>query len=33
MDAGEIIEMDAPDNFFNRPQHARTKAFLGQIQR
>jgi general L-amino acid transport system ATP-binding protein len=33
MDAGEIIEMDSPDNFFNRPQHARTKAFLGQIQR
>jgi general L-amino acid transport system ATP-binding protein len=32
MDAGEIIEMESPDNFFTRPQHARTQAFLGQIQ-
>lgn len=31
MDAGEIIEEGAPDKFFDTPQHARTKLFLGKI--
>ncbi len=31
MDAGMIIEMAAPEQFFNRPQHARTKQFLSKI--
>jgi general L-amino acid transport system ATP-binding protein len=31
MDAGEIVEMNAPAEFFARPQHERTKLFLGQI--
>jgi len=31
MDAGQIVEMNTPDEFFNRPQHERTKLFLSQI--
>src|SRR6201996_1378806 len=31
MDAGEIVEMNAPAEFFANPQHERTKLFLGQI--
>src|SRR5882724_1940348 len=31
MDRGEIIEQADPENFFNNPQHERTKLFLSQI--
>ena len=31
MDAGEIIEQNAPHEFFNNPRHDRTKLFLSQI--
>ena len=31
MDAGEIIEQNPPDEFFNNPQNERTKLFLSQI--
>ncbi len=31
MDAGQIIEMNEPAAFFDRPQHERTKLFLSQI--
>ncbi len=31
MDRGEIVEMAAPDEFFNNPQSERTKLFLSQI--
>ena len=31
MDEGEIIESNYPHNFFNNPQHDRTKLFLSQI--
>ena len=31
MDEGEIIESNDPNNFFNNPQHERTKLFLSQI--
>ena len=31
MDVGEIIEQNAPHEFFNNPQHERTKLFLSQI--
>jgi general L-amino acid transport system ATP-binding protein len=31
MDGGEIIEKNAPKEFFNNPQHDRTKLFLSQI--
>ena len=31
MDAGEIVEMNTPDQFFANPQHERTRLFLGQI--
>jgi general L-amino acid transport system ATP-binding protein len=31
MDAGEIIEENAPEEFFNNPQSDRTKLFLSQI--
>ena len=31
MDAGEIVEMNAPEAFFSNPQHERTKLFLSQI--
>jgi general L-amino acid transport system ATP-binding protein len=33
MDAGQIVEANAPDAFFNHPQHERTKQFLSQILR
>jgi len=33
MDAGQVIEANAPDEFFANPQHARTKLFLSQILR
>ena len=31
MDGGEIIEENNPNDFFNNPQHDRTKLFLSQI--
>lgn len=31
MDAGEVIEENTPDAFFNHPQHQRTRLFLSQI--
>jgi len=31
MDGGEIIEQNKPHEFFERPQHERTKLFLSQI--
>ncbi len=31
MDGGEIIEENDPNNFFDNPQHDRTKLFLSQI--
>ena len=31
MDAGQIVESNTPDAFFNRPQSDRTKLFLSQI--
>ncbi|PSC05498.1 ABC transporter ATP-binding protein [Alsobacter soli] len=31
MDAGQIVEMNTPDEFFRNPQHERTKLFLSQI--
>jgi len=31
MDAGQIIEENAPEAFFSNPQHERTKLFLSQI--
>ena len=31
MDAGQIIEMNEPEAFFNHPRHERTKLFLSQI--
>ena len=31
MDAGEIVESNAPDGFFSNPRHERTRAFLGRI--
>jgi general L-amino acid transport system ATP-binding protein len=33
MDAGEIVEIATPEEFFQNPRHARTKEFLGQILR
>ncbi|MDZ4740312.1 MAG: amino acid ABC transporter ATP-binding protein [Alphaproteobacteria bacterium] len=33
MDVGEIVEVAAPDDFFNNPKSARTKEFLAQILR
>ena len=33
MDRGEIVEIAPPDAFFTRPQHARTRQFLGQVLR
>jgi general L-amino acid transport system ATP-binding protein len=33
MDAGQIIEANEPEAFFNHPQHERTKLFLSQILR
>jgi general L-amino acid transport system ATP-binding protein len=31
VDAGQIIETNAPEEFFAHPQHERTKLFLSQI--
>jgi general L-amino acid transport system ATP-binding protein len=31
MDAGQIVEMNRPEEFFSNPQHERTKLFLSQI--
>jgi general L-amino acid transport system ATP-binding protein len=31
MDAGQIVEMNSPEEFFAHPQHERTKLFLSQI--
>lgn len=31
MDQGQIVEANAPDEFFKNPQHERTKLFLSQI--
>jgi spermidine/putrescine transport system ATP-binding protein len=31
MDAGQIVEVNTPDAFFDAPQHKRTQAFLSQI--
>jgi general L-amino acid transport system ATP-binding protein len=31
MDAGVVVEMAKPDDFFNRPQAERTQQFLNQI--
>ena len=31
MDAGQIVEVNAPEEFFDHPQHERTKLFLSQI--
>ena len=31
MDGGEILELNTPEEFFNQPQHDRTKLFLSQI--
>jgi general L-amino acid transport system ATP-binding protein len=33
MDTGQIIEANTPEEFFNHPQHERTKLFLSQILR
>jgi general L-amino acid transport system ATP-binding protein len=33
MDRGEIVEINAPQPFFDNPQHERTKLFLSQILR
>ncbi|MFZ5931376.1 MAG: amino acid ABC transporter ATP-binding protein [Pseudomonadota bacterium] len=31
MDAGQIVEENAPEEFFNHPRHPRTREFLSQI--
>ena len=31
MDAGQIVEVNGPDAFFDTPQHPRTQAFISQI--
>jgi general L-amino acid transport system ATP-binding protein len=33
MDDGQIVEMNEPKEFFERPRHERTKLFLSQILR
>jgi general L-amino acid transport system ATP-binding protein len=33
MDDGQIVEIDEPRNFFDHPQHERTKLFLQQVLR
>src|ERR1700686_4045318 len=33
MDSGQVIEANVPEEFFNHPQHERTKLFLSQILR
>ena len=32
MDAGKVLERATPDDFFNRPQHARAQQFLADIR-
>ena len=31
MDAGQVVEINTPEEFFSHPQHERTKLFLSQI--
>jgi general L-amino acid transport system ATP-binding protein len=31
MDQGQIVEQNSPKEFFDNPQHERTKLFLSQI--
>ena len=31
MDAGQVVEINTPEEFFNHPQHERTRLFLSQI--
>jgi general L-amino acid transport system ATP-binding protein len=31
MDAGQVVEINTPDEFFMHPRHERTKLFLSQI--
>jgi len=31
MDAGQIVESNTPQEFFNNPRHERARAFLSQI--
>jgi polar amino acid transport system ATP-binding protein len=31
MDEGQIVEVAAPDELYNNPQHARTRLFLSKI--
>jgi ABC-type polar amino acid transport system ATPase subunit len=31
MDEGRIVEAAPPQDFFEQPQHDRTRAFLGQL--
>jgi general L-amino acid transport system ATP-binding protein len=31
MDAGQIVEVNTPEEFFTHPQHERTRLFLSQI--
>jgi ABC-type polar amino acid transport system ATPase subunit len=31
MDAGQVVEENSPEDFFNNPVHERTKLFLSQI--
>jgi general L-amino acid transport system ATP-binding protein len=31
MDGGQVVEENTPEEFFNNPQHERTKLFLSQI--
>lgn len=33
MDAGQVVEANAPDEFFGNPRHQRTKKFLNQLFR
>jgi ABC-type polar amino acid transport system ATPase subunit len=33
MDDGRIVEQGPPAEIFGNPQHARTRAFIGQIER
>jgi len=33
MDDGQIVEINAPKEFFDSPQHERTRAFLRQVLR
>jgi general L-amino acid transport system ATP-binding protein len=33
MDDGQIVEVNAPKEFFDHPQHERTKLFLQQVLR